>query len=528
MRGAIALFVLLASCATSGPAHDLPIDAIRASLRAECEDSGLGTLAIAIALPREADLDEGLAVIEIDAGAPLGPGARWRYGVPDRPIAAKDRGPAPRLDRLARNCAKDREPRRSEPGESDRGSSCGAWPLKRPGAAIAVATDRWPAHAVLERVARRIDALLEGDPDALLVEPLSELPRPRLRALLGRYEAGASALEIVELDGGAWLVPDRGAWLHLRSRADGVTLLARDRLHVGTSIAADGESVTLEGVRHVRATTPIPACPAGLVDLLGEYRRPGAHHASRMLLERHGRLRVIDDELVEHDARGDPSVLLAGYERVPTTAGTFRITPLHPPDELRRLAAAAEPPLPPRDALPFDLVELRELEPSIRYDIRYAGDDNFMGFALYTEASARMQRPAAEAVVRVHRAFAAEGLGVVVHDAWRPWRVTKMFWDATPEHQHTFVADPGKGSRHNRGCAIDLSLFELASGRVVEMPSGYDEFTERAYPHWPGGTGASRDLRDRLRHAMEDEGFAVYDAEWWHYDYPGWERYPVR
>ena len=151
-----------------------------------------------------------------------------------------------------------------------------------------------------------------------------------------------------------------------------------------------------------------------------------------------------------------------------------------------------------------------------------------MGFALYETAFAKLQRPAAEAVLRVHERLAALGYGVVVHDAWRPWRVTKMFWDATPEHQHTFVADPSKGSRHNRGCAIDLSLYELATGAIVEMPSGYDEFTERAYPFWPGGTGRSRAWRDLLRRAMEDEGFTVYEAEWWHFDYHDWRRYPVR
>jgi serine beta-lactamase-like protein LACTB len=83
------------------------------------------------------------------------------------------------------------------------------------------------------------------------------------------------------------------------------------------------------------------------------------------------------------------------------------------------------------------------------------------------------------------------------------------------------------GSRHNRGCAVDLTLCELANGNQVEMPSGYDEFTVRAYPNWPGGTARQRWHRDLLRRAMERAGFAVYEYEWWHFDARDWQLYPV-
>jgi len=105
--------------------------------------------------------------------------------------------------------------------------------------------------------------------------------------------------------------------------------------------------------------------------------------------------------------------------------------------------------------------------------------------------------------------------------------VTKLFWDVTPEDKKEFVADPSQGSRHNRGCAVDLSLYELASGREVEMPSGYDEMTERAYPDYAGGPPEARARRQLLRAAMEAEGFTVYASEWWHYDYKDWAQYPI-
>jgi len=172
-------------------------------------------------------------------------------------------------------------------------------------------------------------------------------------------------------------------------------------------------------------------------------------------------------------------------------------------------------------------VEIVTLEPGLHLDIRYATAHNFVGRPVYAEARAFLQRPAAEALVRAHRALAAEGYGIVVFDGYRPWSVTKLFWDVTPADKKEFVADPSQGSRHNRGCAVDLSLYDLATGREVEMPSGYDEMTERAYPDYAGGPAEARARRGILRAAMEAQGFTVYSSEWWHYDYKDWAQYPI-
>jgi serine beta-lactamase-like protein LACTB len=102
-----------------------------------------------------------------------------------------------------------------------------------------------------------------------------------------------------------------------------------------------------------------------------------------------------------------------------------------------------------------------------------------------------------------------------------------MFWDATPEKFHMFVADPSKGSRHNRGCAVDLTLYDLKTGKPVQMVSGYDEFSDRAYPNYLGGTSRQRWHRELLRRAMEDAGFSVYEAEWWHFDFKDWRSYRI-
>ena len=169
-----------------------------------------------------------------------------------------------------------------------------------------------------------------------------------------------------------------------------------------------------------------------------------------------------------------------------------RITPVRSPAELRPIALAATPPAEGAGLRAPDLVELRSLDSSIHYDIRYATSNNFMGTPFYTSAHAFMQRPAAEAVVRAAAKLRALGYGLIIHDAYRPWYVTKMFWDGTPADKHVFVADPSQGSRHNRGCAVDLTLYDLRTGAPIRMTGGYDEFSDRSYPLYPGGTSSQR------------------------------------
>jgi zinc D-Ala-D-Ala dipeptidase len=210
----------------------------------------------------------------------------------------------------------------------------------------------------------------------------------------------------------------------------------------------------------------------------------------------------------------------------PASVQTFHITPVEPIEELRREAMAAQPPHEEGKRQP-ELVELVKLDPTIKLDIRYASTNNFLQTPFYTEARAFLQKPAAEAVVSANAKLKPLGYGLIIHDGYRPWYVTKMFWDGTPADKHEFVADPTEGSRHNRGCAVDLSLYDLMTGQEVQMPSGYDEMSQRAYADFKGGTDAQRERRDLLRRVMEAEGFTVYPQEWWHFDYKDWNQYPI-
>ena len=173
------------------------------------------------------------------------------------------------------------------------------------------------------------------------------------------------------------------------------------------------------------------------------------------------------------------------------------------------------------------LIELITLDPSIKLDIRYATHDNFVGRPVYPQARAFLQKPAATAVVRVHKKLKEKGLGIVIFDGYRPWTITKLFWDVVPEDKRKFVANPETGSKHNRGCAVDLSIFDLTTGQLIDMPSGFDEFTERASPDYKGGTAQQTANREMLRKLMESEGFTVNPNEWWHFDYKSWQDYAI-
>ena len=203
------------------------------------------------------------------------------------------------------------------------------------------------------------------------------------------------------------------------------------------------------------------------------------------------------------------------------------INPVRPVAELRAEALAASPPHEDGTFRKPELVELTSLDPAIHLDIRYATTNDFLGTPVYTQARAFMQRPAAEALVRALNKLKPLGYGLLIHDAYRPWYVTKIFWDATPPEGKIFVADPSQGSRHNRGCAVDLTLYDLATGKPIEMPGTYDEMSPRSFPDYPGGTSLQRWHRDLLRRAMESEGFTVYEHEWWHFDYKDWHEYPI-
>ena len=177
---------------------------------------------------------------------------------------------------------------------------------------------------------------------------------------------------------------------------------------------------------------------------------------------------------------------------------------------------------------PKRLIELVTLDPAIKLDMRYATVNNFTGRVLYDEARAFLAAPAAQAVARASKAAQADGFGLTIYDAYRPWRITKKLWDATPVGpKKEYVANPKRGSKHNRGCAVDLTLHDLRTGQLVEMPTEFDDFSEKAHRDYMGATPAALANRARLQRYLEAEGFVGLSNEWWHFDFTGWEQFPV-
>lgn len=176
---------------------------------------------------------------------------------------------------------------------------------------------------------------------------------------------------------------------------------------------------------------------------------------------------------------------------------------------------------------PAQLMPLLRLDPTLKLDIKYASADNFIGHALYEEPAAFLISKAAQALVRAHASAKADGYGFTIYDAYRPLSATKIMWDATPRHLRNYVANPKRGSKHNRGCAVDLTLHDLATGQQVEMPSSFDEFTKRAHRDYMAASPQAISNRDRLERYMEAEGFRGMSNEWWHFDFIGWEQFPI-
>ena len=378
------------------------------------------------------------------------------------------------------------------------------------------------------------------------------------RKLEGSYGEGGRRVDLAARDSTPYLTRTSGmARGRLRVLA-GDTLVVDDELSFGPRVRLVGERLVVDTDTLTRAARARPDNPPPRWrGLIGEY---GWDYNTLYILERDGRLHALiewffdyplteinaeafafpnsglyDGERLAFQRRSDgyATELRVGgvvFPRRPIEGEdgkTFRLTPMRPVAELRAEAMAAKPPVETGAYRQSDLVELSSLDSTIKFDIRYATTNNFISTAMYSQARAFLQRPAAEALVRAHRALAKQGLGLLIHDAYRPWYVTKMFWDATPESGKIFVADPVQGSRHNRGAAVDLTVYDRRTGRPIEMVSGYDEFSNRAYPDYPGGTSRQRYDRELLRRAMEAEGFRVYDAEWWHFDYKDWRIYPI-
>ncbi len=428
---------------------------------------------------------------------------------------------------------------------------------------VAVSAAKDGMNALTSRVAHEALRLMRAARAGTPLPPLMSYAPVSLALaarLSGTYGTGDSTVSVDVHDSS---VVVSAAFLEIQNglrTLHGDTLIADDGVSFGRRVWPDGDKLVIDGHAFARqpVATTLPAdIPARWRGLIGEY---GWDHDVLYILERHGKLSALIEWFFEYpltevseNVYAFPSYGLYAGERIVFTrnaagraslaraagvgftrrswvgedGGIFRITPVTPFRELLATALAANPPIESGTFRDAELTELVLLDSTIHLDIRYASDRNFLSTSMYTQARAFLQRPAANALVRAHQKLAAQGYGLLIHDGYRPWYVTKMFWDGTPPDKHQFVADPASGSRHNRGGAVDLTMYDLRTGQPIVTTGGYDEMSDRSYPEYPGGTSRQRALREILRAAMEAEGFHVYDAEWWHFDYKDWKLYRI-
>jgi CubicO group peptidase (beta-lactamase class C family)/D-alanyl-D-alanine dipeptidase len=436
-----------------------------------------------------------------------------------------------------------------------------AIPDRKTGAVAACALDG--SNGVVQRLCYYALRLLIARQDG---KPLPEYRRTipvvseRIQQLLGTYKEvnGNRIVDVSELAGRAFI--QYGSYRHeLRTAADNGQFVIDDVIDFGAHVKpGDANTLTVNNVSYRRIPNQPPDdIPDRWRGLIGEY---GWDHNVLYILEVEGQLYALiewfyyyplkevsenefqfpdyglyhgENLVFTRDPAGEATEVVAAQVKfvrreVGTKDGeTFKITPVKPISQLRELALQAEPPEEKGEFNNSELIDVTSLDPTIKLDIRYATNNNFTGAVFYKQPKAFLQRPAANALARANARLKERDLALLIHDAYRPWHVTKMFWDATPEDMKDFVANPSFGSRHNRGCAVDLTLYKLSSGEPIQMVAGYDEFSPRSFPMYPGGTSQQRWYRHLLRKTMEAEGFSVYEYEWWHFDFKDWQKYRI-
>jgi D-alanyl-D-alanine dipeptidase len=172
-----------------------------------------------------------------------------------------------------------------------------------------------------------------------------------------------------------------------------------------------------------------------------------------------------------------------------------------------------------------ELLDIKKEIPDITLDIRYATENNFMKRVMYPEASAFARKPVVQQLKNIQKELRKQGLGLKIYDAYRPYAITVAFYQQAKDKN--FVASPAKGSKHNRGCAVDLTLIDYKTKKELEMPTAYDSFEAAAAATYQNISAPARKNRDLLIKTMHKHGFRVLHNEWWHFDFIGWQKFEL-
>lgn len=171
------------------------------------------------------------------------------------------------------------------------------------------------------------------------------------------------------------------------------------------------------------------------------------------------------------------------------------------------------------------LVEIKRYIPNVVLDIRYATNNNFLKKVFYQDAKAFARLPVVYALQQVQAELNTQGLGIKIYDGYRPYAITVQFYESFPDS--TYVASPWTGSKHNRGCALDMTIVNVKTGKEIKMPTPYDTAKETSWADAPVKNKKTLRNRELLKSVMTKHGFTVEPSEWWHYNFVGWQAYEL-
>ena len=368
---------------------------------------------------------------------------------------------------------------------------------------------------------------------------------------LGYYES-PDPLYISALKEDLYLYHSGGRY---KLKQQGDTLIVDDAHAYGTILLSDGLSIQLDNTLYVKKdlfSTPQPNNAYN--DIYGAY---GQKERAFLLTEQQGDLYAIKDwatpyklDPISQDTFALPADGLYGGEEVyiirdeeQQVSGLFfanmyleklatddvhnRVETLPLKEPFSPLAKSSSPVPQVSATAESQLVDLTMIDPLLNMDVKLTSGNNIFGTKLYNDARILLQQPIASAIFNIKRKIRSDNLGLVIHDAYRPWRTTDAIWNSVPDSLKQFFSSPETGSCQNRGAAISVSLFTLNTGEPLPMPTPYGVISSGAYADFPLLPAEVRRNRDLLRHHMESEGFKASKYRWWHFEHLSCSNYPI-
>ena len=419
---------------------------------------------------------------------------------------------------------------------------------------IAVLANVEHTESVLEQISAYALQLLLHEKEGLPLPPVPKtypVESDMVSKAIGYYES-PNPLYVSALDKELY-VYQQGKRHRLRQLGD--SLIIDDQHAFGTILLSDGLSIQLDNTLYVkRDFLSVPQATGAFDELVGLY---GLKESPFILFEQQGNLYVQqgwvnvykldpirpdtfalpadglyggEEVHIGRDEDGIANMLYVanmGFERLQETASRYTVDqiPLNPP--FNPLIETASPPHQDTTLKSSELVDLTMIDPLLNMEVDFATQENIFGTNLYNEARILLQQPIAEALFNIKRKIRPDNLGLVIHDAYRPWRTTHAIWKSIPDSLSRFFSPSQEGSCQNRGAGISVSLFRLNTGESLPMPTDYGVLSVDAYSDYPLLSAEVRRNRDLLRHLMENEGFKASRYRWWHFDHLSCETYPI-